>query len=215
VVSRRLAGRHATAPLFADAAIDLVRNQITTGTRGEYEVGVSDGTILRAEVASVPEPVTVVGPWTVEFTPGWRAPEKAVFEKLEPWTANADPGIRYYSGTAKYRARFQAPAADHLELDLGDVRELAHVRVNGCDLGVLWKRPFRLALDGAARPGWNDLEVDVTNFWPNRLIGDQMLPENERLTRTNIVKWRADSPLMVSGLLGPVRVLSRRTVKLR
>ncbi|HKE20806.1 MAG TPA: glycosyl hydrolase [Bryobacteraceae bacterium] len=215
VLFRRPSGRHAIAPLFADAEIDLAREQLTSGTPGDYEVALSDGAVLHAQVDSLPEPVTVVGPWTVEFTPGRQAPDKVVFPRLESWTANADPGIRYYSGTAKYRARFEAPAADHMELDLGDVRELARVRVNGRDLGVLWKPPFRVSLDGATRPGGNDLEVEVTNLWPNRLVGDQLLPAAERLTHTNIVKWRADSPLLVSGLLGPVTVRSRATVKLQ
>jgi hypothetical protein len=151
----------------------------------------------------------------VDFMPGRRAPARAVFQSLESWTANADPGIRYYSGTATYRAKFTAPAADSLELDLGEVRELAHVRVNGRDLGTLWKPPFRVSLDGAARPGVNDLEVEVTNFWPNRLIGDQLLPEAERLTHTNITKWRADSPLLPSGLLGPVAIRSSVRAKLK
>ncbi len=159
---------------------------------------------FRNEVKPAPESLKVAGPWTVEFTPGWRAPAKTTFPTLESWTANADPAIRYYSGTAKYRTHFETPAADHLELDLGDVREIAHVHVNGHDLGTVWKRPFRLSLDGAARAGSNELEVAVTNLWPNRLIGDQLLPESERLTHTNITKWRADSPLMPSGLLGPV-----------
>ena len=147
--------------------------------------------------------------------PGRRAPASAVFQALESWTANADPGIRYYSGTAVYHTKFTAPAADSLELDLGEVRELAHVRVNAKDLGTLWKKPFRVALDGTAHPGVNELEVAVTNFWPNRLIGDQRLPAAKRTTMTNITKWKADSPLMPSELLGPVTVRRVRRVKLR
>lgn len=215
VVFRRPAGLHAVAPLFADAQIDLASKELTSGTRGEYDVTLSDGRMLKAQIPSIPDPVTIAGPWAVEFTPGWRAPAKTVFERLESWTANSDPGIRYYSGTAKYRAHFQAAAATGLELDLGEVHEIAHVYVNGRDLGTLWKKPFRVRLDGAARTGANELEVDVTNLWPNRLIGDQLLPPTERLTHTNIAKWRADSPLLPSGLMGPVTVRSRVTVKLR
>ena len=215
VVFRHPAGRHAVAPLVSGAQIDLASNELTTGSRGDYDVTLSDGTVLKAQVSSVPPPVTVAGPWTVEFTPGWRAPSKSTLDRLESWTANSDPGIRYYSGTAKYHAHFQAPAAKELELDLGEVREIAHVYLNGHDLGTLWKKPFRVRLDAAARAGTNDLEVDVTNLWPNRLIGDQLLPAGERLTHTNITKWRADSPLLPSGLLGPVTVRGLVTVKLR
>jgi hypothetical protein len=175
----------------------------------------SDGAKRGADVGSVPDASAVAGPWTVAFTPGWGAPAKTTFDHLASWTDNTDTGIRYYSGTATYRARFEAPSDTGLDLDLGDVREIAHVRVNGRDLGVAWKKPFRVSLDGAARRGWNDLEVDVTNYWPNRLIGDQLLPESERRTHTNITKFHGDSPLRPSGLLGPVTLRVRKTVKLQ
>jgi hypothetical protein len=119
---------------------------------------------------------------------------------------------RYFSGTAKYRARFEARAGE-VELDLGDVREIARVRLDGLDLGTLWKKPFRVT--AAVREGSNELEIEVTNFWPNRLIGDQRLPAAKRTTMTNITKWKADSPLMPSELLGPVTVRRVRRVKLR
>jgi hypothetical protein len=215
VVFRHAAVRHVLPPAAAGLRIDLGAGVLTADHPGTFNLRLSDGGSLHAEVKSVPEPAPVNGPWTVEFMTGRRAPARAVFQSLESWTANADPGIRYYSGTATYRAKFTAPAADSLELDLGDVRELAHVRVNGRDLGTLWKPPFRVSLDGAARPGVNDLEVEVTNFWPNRLIGDQLLPEAERMTHTNIIKWRADSPLMPSGLLGPVTIRSVIRAKLK
>ena len=138
--------------------------------------------------------------------------------RLASWTGNADPGIRYYSGTATYTGRFPLPerldASQPLYLDLGDVREIAEVRVNGQNLGILWKKPFRVALGAAARTGWNQLEVAVTNLWPNRLIGDQQLPPEKRLTRTNITKFKADSPLLPSGLLGPVTIEAARVVRM-
>ena len=215
VVFRRAAGRHVLPPVTAGMHIDLSARELVADRPGSFTLRLSDGGSLHAEVQAVPEPALLTGPWTVEFMPGRRAPATVVFQALESWTANADLGIRYYSGTAVYRAKFTAPAADRLELDLGEVRELAHVRVNGKDLGTLWKKPFRVSLDGAAHPGINELEVAVTNFWPNRLIGDQLLPEAERMTHTNITKWRADSPLMPSGLLGPVTIRSSVRVKLQ
>jgi hypothetical protein len=214
VVFRHAAGRHVLPPASSGLHIDLAAGELTADHPGSFTLRLSDGGSLHAEVTSVPEPAPVTGPWTLEFAPGRRAPATVVFPQLESWTANADPGIRYYSGTVVYRAKFTAPAADRLELHLGDVRELAHVRVNGLDLGTLWKKPFRVSLEGAARPGVNDLTVEVTNFWPNRLIGDQLLPPAERLTHTNITRWRADSPLMPSGLLGPVTIRSSVRVKL-
>jgi hypothetical protein len=79
---------------------------------------------------------------------------------------------------------------------------------------ILWKKPFRTALGAAAHPGWNELEIAVTNLWPNRLIGDQRLPAEQRLTRTNITKFTTDSALLPSGLLGPVAVEATETVRL-
>ena len=96
----------------------------------------------------------------------------------------------------------------NLWLDLGNVRELAEVRLNGRSLGVLWAPPWRVEITGAAKPGTNTLEIEVVNFWPNRIIGDQFLAPEKRFTRTNIRKLTRDTPLMESGLLGPVRVLA-------
>ena len=164
---------------------------------------------------SAPAEVTVIdSPWTVSFTPGWGAPASVVFPRLESWTENADPGIKYYSGTATYSTHFSLTARQleesrTVDLDLGEVRELAQVRLNGRDLGVLWKKPFSVSLRPAARLGTNELEVAVTNLWPNRLIGDQRLPPEQRKTHTNIAKFRADSPLMPSGLMGPVQLSLR------
>ena len=87
------------------------------------------------------------------------------------------------------------------------MRQLAEVRVNGQSLGVVWAPPFRVEITAAAQSGTNQLEVEVVNFWPNRIIGDQALPPEKRYTRTNIRKLTKDTPLMESGLLGPVRLL--------
>jgi hypothetical protein len=164
-----------------------------------------------ADAGAAGRETAVPGPWTVEFTPGWGAPAKITLDRLQSWTESADPGVRFYSGTAKYSARVQLPeAAASMDLDLGDVREMARVSLNGRDLGVVWKRPFRVELGTAAHAGWNDLTVEVTNLWPNRLIGDQQVAPEKRLTWTNITKFTANSPLLPSGLLGPVKIISRR-----
>jgi hypothetical protein len=153
-----------------------------------------------------PEALPVIGPWTVRFTQGWGAPEQVTFDQLLSWTEHTDPGIRYYSGTARYTARINLPAGREWTLDLGEVREIAEVWLNGKPLGILWKKPFTVALGPAAHAGENQLEIEVVNLWPNRLIGDQQLPPEKRFTRTNITKFTASSPLMPSGLLGPVTV---------
>jgi hypothetical protein len=94
-------------------------------------------------------------------------------------------------------------------LDLGEVKELAEVRLNGKNLGILWARPFRVDVTDAIKPVNNELEIEVVNFWPNRIIGDESKPPEKRLTRTNIRKLTKETPLMPSGLLGPVRLLEK------
>ncbi len=104
-----------------------------------------------------------------------------------------------------------APDADSRELvlDLGTVRCMARVRLNGRDLGVLWCAPWQVNIAGAAQAGENTLEIEVANLWPNRLTGDQALPESERVTWTTWNPYKAGGPLLPSGLLGPVRILAR------
>ncbi|HEY3322856.1 MAG TPA: glycosyl hydrolase [Planctomycetota bacterium] len=148
------------------------------------------------------------GAWEVSFDPKWGGPEKVAFDSLVDWTKRPEDGIKYYSGTAVYRKQFKLaamPAAGQkFLLDLGEVHEEAVVKLNGTDLGVVWTKPARVDITGAARLGANDLEITVVNLWPNRLIGDAGLPPEKRLTETNIRKFTKATPLFPSGLLGPV-----------
>ena len=149
------------------------------------------------------------GPWQVRFQPGRGAPEKTVMDQLTDWSQRLEPGIKYFSGQATYQTTFSLdakPAGDSkLMLDLGQVFVCAQVRLNGKDLGVLWRAPFKLEITDAIRPGENTLEITVANLWPNRLIGDQSLPPQERVARTTWNPFTKDTPLLPSGLLGPVR----------
>ncbi|MEK7404885.1 MAG: glycosyl hydrolase [Acidobacteriota bacterium] len=167
----------------------------------------------REPTARVPEPIVVPGPWEVSFPPGWGAPASRVFSKLISWTEDTEPGVRYFSGNATYRSQFDLPAALlapglRLWLDLGDVRVIARARLNGKPLGIAWTPPFRLDITAAVRAGTNALEVEVANTWSNRLTGDA-LSTGEKYTRTNI-PWSKTTPLLPSGLLGPVRVVAGR-----
>jgi hypothetical protein len=161
----------------------------------------------------------ISGAWTVHFDPKWGGPESTQFDRLVSWTERAEPGIKFYSGTAVYEKTFDLPAeqfAAHnskLFLDLGDVRELAEVKVNGKSCGTLWCPPWRADITDAVKPGANKLEVEVVNFWPNRIIGDASLPVEQRLTRTNIRKLTAQTPLETSGLFRPVRLLLETDLK--
>ena len=152
----------------------------------------------------------LTGPWTVSFDPKWGGPAQAEFPELVSWTSRPEQGIRYYSGRATYRKSFDLPGSvrnsrKRVALDLGELKCVAQVRLNGKDLGVLWTKPFRVEITSALQPSGNLLEVDVVNLWPNRIIGDAALPAEKRFTRTNI-SFKPDDPLLESGLLGPVRL---------
>ncbi len=153
---------------------------------------------------------TLPGPWEVSFDPKWGGPEIITFQTLDDWSRRPEAGIKFYSGTATYRKTFDLPSlgTGHtpLFLDLGVVKNLARVRLNGRDLGVVWCAPWRVDITGALKPQDNQLEIAVVNLWPNRLIGDQSLPPGQRLTWTTWNPFAKDAPLLESGLLGPVTI---------
>ena len=157
------------------------------------------------------------------------------------WSEHAEPGVKYFSGTAAYVKTFAVPpqwiAAGHrFFLDLGKVAVISQVKLNGHELGILWKEPFRADVTSLLKQGENKLEVKVTNLWPNRMIGDEQLPEDsERNPDGTLVRWpqwllegrpsptgrrtfatwrgwNKDSALQQSGLLGPVRIIGAREI---
>jgi len=155
---------------------------------------------------------TLSGPWAVKFLSGRGAPPELTLDTLASWAQSADTGVRYYSGTARYTHTLQVPAegfkpGTRLWLDLGEVRNIAALSVNGHDLGVLWKPPFRAEITAAVHPGDNALQVDVTNLWVNRMIGDRQPGVDHPYTFTVPKFYKADSPLLPSGLIGPVTVV--------
>ncbi len=152
------------------------------------------------------------GAWEIAFQPDRGAPAKVTFNNLASWTENSDAGIKYFSGTAAYTKTIQAPTSwfkpgEQIWLDLGDVQNIAEVAVNGKKVAAVWRKPFRVNLTGTLKPGANTVEVKVTNVWVNRLIGDQQ-PGAQKITYTPQPPYRADSPLLTSGLLGPVKMVS-------
>lgn len=124
---------------------------------------------------------------------------------------NSDPGVKYFSGIGTYTKTFDAPAGlakdSQVWIDLGDVKNLAEVSLNGKTLGTVWHAPYRVNVTSALKPGANELVVKVTNAWVNRLIGDEQ-PGATRYTFADVKPYRAKSPLLASGLLGPVSVYS-------
>jgi hypothetical protein len=184
------------------------------------------------------------GSWNVSFDPKWGGPKEVAFKALDDWSTRPEEGIRYYSGTAVYRKQFSLSKAVvgkagkksaggmELWLDLGSLKNLARVRLNGKEIGVLWCFPWRVNISGAVKSGKNRLEVEVANLWPNRLIGDARYAGDAEYTKDGaLARWpewvtghaprpttgryafatwshfTKDSPLLTSGLLGPVRIL--------
>jgi len=159
------------------------------------------------------------GPWNVAFDPAWGGPTKVEFPELASWTQRPEDGIKFYSGTATYRKTFDLSNATEtangnhhqpkrLFLDLGEVKEVANVRLNGQKLGILWCSPWRIEITNAVKPTGNELEIDVINLWANRVIGDFSLPKAKRISHTHEA-FRFDmltknTTLIESGLLGPV-----------
>jgi hypothetical protein len=177
----------------------------------------------------------LTGPWNVSFDPKWGGPKNITFNELTDWTLRPEDGIKYYSGTAIYTKVFDLPKGVSLSktgkllLDLGEVKNLARIKLNGKDLGVLWTAPWQVKLPAALLKKQNKLEIEVVNLWPNRLIGDERLPndgiENDRwpewlvkglprpgkrYTFASQQFYSKDSPLYKSGLIGPVTIKTSR-----
>ncbi|MBE2215885.1 MAG: alpha-L-arabinofuranosidase [Opitutaceae bacterium] len=158
----------------ADGAI---RTQVWQS--GAYSL--DGGAPRRVEVEA---PREIAGPWTVAFQEGRGAPASIQLPQLISLHRHADPGVRYFSGTATYQRTFDVPAAwfapdRRVVLDLGRVEVIAELVVNGTKLPPLWKEPYRADITTLVRAGANTLEVRVTNLWPNRLIGDEELPAED------------------------------------
>jgi hypothetical protein len=244
---RQLAG--AVPDPEAPAAVETASGGLLIWQNGEYQLRDDAGRRTPLRVSGVSEPTTISGSWRVTFPPKLGAPAEVTLPRLISLHQHDEAGVRYFSGTATYHKTFAAPRSAtangrRVFLDLGRVEVLAEVLVNGRDFGIVWKPPYRVDVTDALRAGDNSLEVRVTNLWPNRLIGDEQLPEEyafgpanppaggggffvnaireipkwfvggrakpegQRITFTTWRHWRKDSPLLASGLLGPVRVLS-------
>ena len=170
---------------------------------------------------------TLSGPWQVSFNAKFGGPKSTTFDQLIDWTQHTENGIKYYSGIATYKKDFSLPAngkpsKGKVYLDLGEIKDLARVKLNGKDLGVVWTAPWRVEVTGMLK-GQNHLEIEVANLWVNRLIGDEKLPDDGikddkwpdwlmkgqprtsgRYTFATFHPFKATSPLLKSGLLGPV-----------
>jgi hypothetical protein len=168
--------------------------------------------VVEAQVAEVD------GPWNVSFQPGRGAPASITMDKLISWSDSTDSGVKYFSGAGSYTKTIQASSdwfkkGARLWIDLGDVKNLAEVTVNGKSLGIVWHAPYRVDATSALKPGANEIAIKVINAWVNRLIGDQQPDATTRYTFADVKPYKANSPLLPSGLLGPVRIIESSNSK--
>lgn len=202
-----------------------------------FEYTTEDGISRTQAVSGAGDPVELDGPWNVSFTPRAGAGLKAVFPRLMSWTESDDPRVKFFSGSAIYEKEFAVDSSmrrdgSDLYLDLGVVKDVAEVSLNGKPLAVLWQPPFVVDVSSAVKIGTNRLSIGVAGSWTNRLIGDAQLPDDAawrvaaggaemlsawpswliagrarpsgRLAFCSIKTFTKDSPLLESGLLGPV-----------
>lgn len=208
------ATRPATYRIEKDATIvrfDLAERQ------SQYVVFRKPATATEREVPSPVQTLVanVDGPWTVTFA-GPGAPSALVLPKLASLTEQAEPAVRYFSGTATFLRTITISAKQRgkgrVFLDLGDVRDIASVKVNGLDRGLVWAPPFRVDVTDAIRQGKNSIAVRVTNEWTNRIEGDKKDPVHKALPGSEKIRrfFNQSDVLPVSGLLGPVRLIAEK-----
>ncbi len=243
------------SPEPGERLIELRRDQagevvVEAWQPGQYKMQTFSGRTMVAVVPALPAPLKIAGSWEVRFAPGGGAPPQITLDHLISWSEHPDPAIRYFSGAAIYRNTFELPSEfiakgssttqdRRLYLDLGKVEVITALKMNGRELGVLWKPPYSADVTDFLRPGENTIEARVVNLWPNRMIGDEQLPEDSernengtlkawpkwlqastpgptgRLSFTSWRLWKKNDNLLPSGLLGPVQItaVARSQVK--
>ncbi len=163
---------------------------------------------------------SISGPWKVNFPANWGAPPSVVFDQLISWTESTNTGIKYFSGTAVYHNSFKlsdGASKKAIMLNLGDLRDVAEVFINGKSAGILWKKPYQVDISQLVQPGTNDLKIEIVNLWINRLTGDMLLDPKDRFCKTNqsymtSEVWPSgDEPFRIqtAGLLGPVTLIEK------
>ena len=211
---------------------------------GVYQLTTAMGLALKSKVEGLPAAMEIPGPWDVRFPPKLGAPESVTLDKLVSWSEHENPGVKYFSGTATYTKTANVPREllgknRRVYLDLGRVQVMAAVKVNGKDLGLLWKPPYRVDVTDVVRAGDNALEIGVTNLWINRMLGDEELPEDSdrnpdgtlkswpqwvqegkasptgRFTFTSWRLWKKGEAPVESGLMGPVTLRVSAVAKVK
>ncbi len=188
---------------------------------GNWILETNKGKTIKAKTNKVPEPKELKGDWDVSF-PLLTGEVLDIKIASGSWTENANDEIKHFSGTATYKKtveidKKQINKNTRLFLNLGDVKNLASVSVNGKNLGVIWKPPYKIEITNAVHIGDNDIVIEVSNTWYNRLVLDAGLPKKKKQTwlGTGIRNGgvRKNSELIPAGILGPVTIESWMKVK--
>jgi hypothetical protein len=151
--------------------------------------------------------------WELQFDPEFKGPKEVVkINKLFDWSTSENDHIKYYSGTAVYKKEFnwKGKTNDKIWMDLGTIANIAEVTVNGINCGTIWTFPYKADISEALKKGKNIIEIRVTNTWANRLIGDEKLPKEQRLTWTTAPFRLQEGILLKGGLLGPVTIVKEK-----
>jgi len=185
-------------------------NNVEVREPGKYRIEYSTKKPVEFEIASIPNPIELLGKWEVSFNKNWGGPGEVVFDSLVSWTERPEEGIKYFSGKVYYEKEFvmdasQLKSNQKINLDLGEIYVTARVFLNGKEAGTLWKDPYRLEISGFLIPGRNKLLVEVANTSPNRIVGDLNSTNEKKYTWSNSTShYDKDSKLIRSGLIGPV-----------
>jgi len=165
-------------------------DQIYLSKAGEAKITYNTGQekIVRG---SAPRLKSIEGSWDVAFAPKLGEKFNARFDKLEDWSKNTNENIRYFSGTATYTKTFKVEAdmfssQGRIELDLGNVYDIARVKINDGKYLTLWYMLFKTDITEYLKPGMNSIEIEVTNTWANALIGDERFPADFEKRTTNV-----------------------------
>lgn len=214
--------------LFVYQKKDSDTEQLIFNSKGEYILDSNGGEQTIVKVDKKINPVNLTGSWQVHFPKKEKGVGDVVFDKLESWTNSKVFDLKFFSGIASYEKTFKiSEDIDfnnlNIVLDLGEVKEIAHVFVNGKDAGISWVKPYQIDISKLVKKGENTLKIEVANTWHNRLSGDAKLPKSERISKTNITKlptpWQYSMEnipfdnedgkydLLESGLLGPVKII--------
>jgi hypothetical protein len=138
--------------------------------------------------------------WTLQIDSSYIGSSATIkLNKLSDLTNSNLPGIKYFSGTMLYTTHFNFTKSNKVIVSIGEVANIATIKINGKEIGTLWTAPYSLDITEGIKQGDNTIEIMVANTWHNRLIGDHLFPNN-KITNTT-APYRLKEKLTPTGLL--------------